>query len=150
MTARTTELNEQFLSDLIALGEGYTTEFKRIREMCRDYGVAEPVIDVSEHWVTTTFKRPSEQVRDQVTGEVTGEVQRLLRVLAGDPLNRVQAQGALALKSDANFRDRYLVPALERGFIEMTIPDKPNSRLQKYRLTPEGRAVLEAADGGPP
>jgi predicted transcriptional regulator len=31
----------------------------------------------------------------------------------------------------------------------MTIPEKPSSRLQKYRLTPKGRAFLtkEAAGG---
>jgi len=39
---------------------------KRIRQMCRDYEVAEPVFEVSEHWVTTTFKRPTGQVEDQV------------------------------------------------------------------------------------
>ena len=32
---------------------------KRIRELCRQHGVAEPIIDVSEHWVTVTFPRPS-------------------------------------------------------------------------------------------
>ena len=31
---------------------------RRIREICRDYGVAEPEYEIKEHWVTMTFKRP--------------------------------------------------------------------------------------------
>jgi hypothetical protein len=34
-----------------------------------------------------------------------------------------------------------LKPALEQGLVEMTIPDKPNSRLQKYRLTALGKQL---------
>jgi hypothetical protein len=34
-----------------------------------------------------------------------------------------------------------LKPALEQGFIEMTIPEKPNSCLQKYRLTLSGKKL---------
>ncbi len=41
---------------------------------------------------------------------------------------------ALGLSDRKSFRERYLLPALEGGLIEMTIPEKPNSRLQKHRL----------------
>lgn len=36
--------------------------------------------------------------------------------------------------SDQTLRDNYLHPALQAGLIEMTLPDKPNSRLQNYHL----------------
>ena len=39
----------------------------------------------------------------------------------------------LGLKSRAGFRKNYLRPALDLQMIEMTIPDKPNSRNQRYR-----------------
>ena len=80
--------------------------------------------------------------RHQVPGEVTGEVYKLLTVLEKRPLTRMEAQSALALKGQANFRDRYLGPALKAGLIEMTIPDKPRSSKQKYQLTTAGRAMV--------
>ena len=43
---------------------------RRIRELCREHGVAEPVIEVSEHWVTTTFLRPTAQDGDQDATQV--------------------------------------------------------------------------------
>jgi ATP-dependent DNA helicase RecG len=55
----------------------------------------------------------------------------------------MELQSALKLRSQANFRDRYLMPALASDLIERTIPEKPNSRLQKYRLTAKGRALLK-------
>ena len=47
----------------------------------------------------------------------------------------------VGLRDRMHFSRDYLQPALDAGLIEMTIPEKPNSRLQKYRLTEMGRAV---------
>jgi hypothetical protein len=63
-------------------------------------------------------------------------------------MSRETLQNALGLQDRKSFRERYLKPALAVGLIEMTIPDKPNSRLQKYRLTDKGRQWLTQHGGG--
>jgi transcriptional regulator with XRE-family HTH domain len=79
----------------------------------------------------------------EVTPEDTPEIQRLLRILSV-PMTRQSLQRALDLKAEKNFRLLHLRPAIRAGLITMTIPSKPNSRLQKYRLTPKGVAYLNA------
>ena len=78
----------------------------------------------------------------QVAPHVTPQVERLLLAMQGD-MGREALQDALALQDRKSFRERYLKPALEHGLIEMTIPGKPNSRLQQYRLTEMGRQWLQ-------
>ncbi len=78
----------------------------------------------------------------QVTPQVTPQVRQLLEIIQGE-MSREALQGALELQDRKSFRERYLKPALEQGLIEMTIPDRPNSRLQKYRLTDKGRRWLQ-------
>jgi len=73
--------------------------------------------------------------------QVTPQVGELLLALQGE-LSREALQTTLGLQDRKSFRERYLRPALADGLIEMTIPDKPNSRLQKYRLTDKGRQWL--------
>jgi len=96
---------------------------------------------------TTKQATTAGQVAVQVAGQVLREIALLLGVLQGE-MTRSDLQKALKLKGRANFEDRYLKPALAIGLIEMTIPDKPNSRLQRYRLTDTGRRLLTDADGG--
>ena len=46
--------------------------------------------------------------------------------------------------SRTKFRNQVLNPLLDTGFIEMTIPEKPRSSKQRYRLTSKGAVWLEA------
>ena len=69
------------------------------------------------------------------------QVSELLAVIQGE-MNRAALQAALGLSDRKSFRERYLQPALADGLIAMTIPDKPNSRLQRYRLTDKGQLHL--------
>ena len=57
-------------------------------------------------------------------------------------MSREDLQRSLGLRDRKSFRESYLAPALHGEYIEMTIPDKPNSRLQKYKLAKkqEGKA----------
>jgi len=64
-------------------------------------------------------------------------------------MTRQSMQGALGLADREHFRKAYLAPALEMGVIEMTQPDKPNSRSQQYRLTDAGRRWLAQRPDGP-
>jgi ATP-dependent DNA helicase RecG len=53
----------------------------------------------------------------------------------------------IAAKLGKSGRTRYLNDLVRKliviGLIERTIPDKPNSRLQKYRLTMKGKTMLQ-------
>jgi ATP-dependent DNA helicase RecG len=82
------------------------------------------------------------QVAGQVTGQVTEPIGRLLDHLEGEQ-TRQNLQARLGVTSRAHFRAAYLDPAMDAGFVEMTRPDAPNSRSQRYRLTVAGRAVRE-------
>ena len=88
------------------------------------------------------------EVADQVTDQVTPEVARLLVAAAQGVLARSALQGLLGLKHTPHFRQAYLLPAMAAGLLEMTVPDQPNSRLQRYRLTDQGRRWLRARGGG--
>lgn len=77
-----------------------------------------------------------------VAPPVTPPVEVLTRLLdhAGE-LGNADIRRHLGLKERTHLRERYLAPALAEGLIEPTLPDKPNSRLQKYRLTAKGKAM---------
>ena len=81
------------------------------------------------------------QVAPQVTPQVTPQVERLLAACEGEQ-PREELQDRIGLSDRKHFRTEYLHPALAGGLIEMTIPEKPRSKNQRYRLTEKGRQTL--------
>ena len=61
-------------------------------------------------------------------------IDRLKSAMGNDILSAAEIMERLGLSNRASFRRDYLNPALSQGVIEMTMPDKPRSRNQKYRL----------------
>lgn len=63
------------------------------------------------------------------------------------PQSKVSLLSVMGLSNDYKNFQRHLLPLMEQGLLEWTLPDKPNSRLQKYRLTSAGHAVLQKISG---
>ena len=78
-------------------------------------------------------KNLTDQVNDQDTDQDKNFIEKLLFVLGDDTLSAMEIMKKLNLSHKPTFRKNYLNPALESKIIERTIPDKPNSKNQKYR-----------------
>jgi hypothetical protein len=59
-------------------------------------------------------------------------------------MSNAEIRARMGLADRTHLREHYIDPALAQGLIEPTVPDKPRSRLQKYRLTEQGQQVLSA------
>lgn len=95
--------------------------------------------EFSDHFLRMTF--PARLTNTpQVGPQVTPQVRNLISVVSGD-MSRMEIQESLGLSDKRNFNISYLLPALKLNLIEMTIPDKPNSRNQRYRLTDSGEEL---------
>lgn len=139
---------------------------------CRKTGLREPHYPVCESFVQTLWRpvpAATGQATPQVTtqaapqdkelwsrvfqeliaraGQATGQAGPSLLAYFGEPKTSREIQDALGLRHRETFLDNYLTPMLENGLLDRTIPDKPTSPNQKYRLTAKGRAWLERATG---
>lgn len=108
-------------------------------DQCRERGLPPPVWKSDEKLgVTVIFRTP--EVTPEATPEATPEVLRMVSAIQGE-MTRAEIQKKLGLADEKHFREKYQQPGLKLGVIEMTVPDKPQSPLQKYRLTSAGKRL---------
>ena len=133
----------------------------RVITMCRKHGEPPPIFKERQGFLVVTFKtrlvaedtaeRPraqsTTQLPTQSATQSTDPVERLMTCLARGAMSAGELRSALRIKHRPTFRTNYLHPALAAGWIEYTLPNKPSSRLQKYRLTPAGEKALKERGG---
>ena len=78
------------------------------------------------------------QVTTQVATQVTTQVAIL--TFCKEPRSKAEIMAHCGYKNAKNFTQLHLRPLIENGQLQMTIPDKPRSRNQKYVTVQEGPA----------
>jgi len=69
--------------------------------------------------------------------------ERILNFLSVSELSKKDLAVQLGKPKPTRYLNDLVKKMLEKNLIEYTIPDKPNSRLQKYRLTKKGADYLK-------
>ena len=134
----------------------------RIRRVCEEYGVETPELQVSPHWFTVIFRRPSSKPTAEGNGGTPPvgtekanvrhqdgtklalskhQVDILTLCENAQPLTAIMA--IMKRKDRSKFRNSILAPLLEHGLLTMTIPDKPRSSRQQYSTTGKGRKTIQ-------
>ena len=139
---------------------------------CKKAGLPEPVFALTDGFVVTIRRKPEqafEAVGGQSEAPSRGHVGtksglskkkvdrrpesqpesrpesleiRIIRLLFHMPLSKAELSSSLGHKEISGQLNKIIRELLQNKTVEYTIPEKPNSRLQKYRLTEKGKAVI--------
>ena len=126
-----------FLKEL-NLTEGRGKGLPKIKRFMANNDSPESVFETdndSVYFVTTL--RIHSEFKVQLLKEAQSEAQSeiILQVLLNEPMSSSELALLLGLKTKTGAFKRLVKSLLEQGLIEYTLPDTPNSRLQKYKLT---------------
>ncbi|MCR5750896.1 MAG: hypothetical protein K6G91_02940 [Kiritimatiellae bacterium] len=147
--------NELIASTLYRGGfvEAWGRGIDKVCRECASLGVPKPKYDVTESNVMVsiiargiksgTKSAPSQAPSQEFCGNALTAYERVL-CFCSDPMSAREIMKHEGRTDLTKFRNATLAPMIKDGVLEPTVPDKPRSRLQKYRLTVKGRTVLEA------
>ena len=92
--------------------------------------------------------RPMMRPHDEAREPMSEIEQRILIACLDAPQDTQELLALLGYESRTGNFKKALSRLMDSACLEMTIPDKPRSKKQKYRLTERGRKVLKGIERG--
>ena len=110
----------------------YQEEYYKVISSCNKKGNSNDFIEFMLKVIDQTLSTLINQF-DGESLSISDKVNQLLNILDKDtPISANEIMKRLNIKSKETLRNTYLNPAIENGLVKMTLPDKPNSKNQKY------------------
>lgn len=125
----------EFLKEL-KLTEGRNTGIPKIKRALKNNGSKEPEFETNEtrdYFITTIFMHAGfeNEMKDRPRIHQDIHQDKILEFYK-EPRTTKEIMAYLGLKDRRNFYVKYMRPLLDSGELQMTIPEKPNHKNQKY------------------
>lgn len=121
------------MTEVLVGAENRYSGIPTIRREMAAHGLPEPVFENRRNEFVVTFYNGLQEEQPIRKMAETPDLLEYCKI----PRSRKEIAEYLGLKTTAYAMDRYIRPMLESGELEMTMPEKPKSRKQKYRTTKE-------------
>ena len=87
----------------------------------------------TERTTERTTERMTERTNGQaITKKSVADIEKAILNFCKKPKSRKEIQEYFGLSAKSNFIEKYIKPLLKVGKLNLTIPDKPSSKNQKY------------------
>ncbi|KAA6313577.1 hypothetical protein EZS27_035672, partial [termite gut metagenome] len=95
-----------------------------------------------QEFVLDTDKSPTSHRQVTDKSEISWSLVEEILTLCNKPKSLNEILIMSSFKDRATFMKNYIKPLIEDKLLAMTVPDKPNSRLQKYYTTDKGKLLI--------
>ena len=134
--------NVLYKSELL---ESWGRGIKLIIDECRNGGIPDPEFhtDGSSVWVVFRYKRETAGQVPPKYPTSTPQVEMLVDIIGTGAYSVKELMEQMELNDRKNFLNNHLNPSIEAGLVEPLYPNQPKHPRQKYRLTEQGKALLQ-------